>query len=432
MFWVYAAALLCLAAFFIAWPLLRSARRLTRASREATVKALYRDRLAEIANELHGGTIAAEDRDQVEAELGASLLADYAADPTAVDATDARIGSGLVVATVLVVIAGVLFVYDRLGDPAADTLLGAEALLRLDPEADKAALLAWQEKLRERVAAKPADSQSWYLLGHSELQLGEYQRATEAFAMAHAQFGADPNIDIFWLQARYLAASGQVDSATRSIAERILQRDPNHPLVLEMYAIDAFRSGDFRTSVGHLNRALSRAIDPSQRAALRAGLQEARTQLGDLTPSLDVAIAVNGDVPHGATLFVIARPKGGGMPFAVVRRPAVDFPQAIRLDDAVSMNPALSLSQAGEVEVVVRLSLNGTPMAQPGDWEWRSQPIELASLSQPLQFEVLLAAPSGEPAASLGRARLPSGHPALPAAGSKTPATTDSASAVEG
>ncbi len=326
MFWVYAAALLCLSAAFIAWPLLRSPRRLTRVSREATVKALYRDRLGEIANELHGGTIAAEDLEQVEAELGSSLLADYAEDSAPLNSTDARLGRGRVVATVLVVVAGVLFIYNGLGDPAADTLLGAEALLRLDPEADKAELQVWQKKLRERVVAKPADAQSWYLLGHSELQLAEYQRASEAFAMSYAQFGTDANIDLYWLQARYLAASGQVDSATRSIAERILERDPNHPLVLEMYAIDAYRSGDYRTSVGHLNRALSRAINPSQRAGLRAGLQEARQRLGNLTPSLDIAIAVVGDVPHGATLFVIARPLSGGMPFAVVRRPAVDFP----------------------------------------------------------------------------------------------------------
>lgn len=393
MFWVYAAALLCLSAAFIAWPLLRSPRRLTRVSREATVKALYRDRLGEIANELHGGTIAAEDLEQVEAELGSSLLADYAEDSAPLNSTDARLGRGRVVATVLVVVAGVLFIYNGLGDPAADTLLGAEALLRLDPEADKAELQVWQKKLRERVVAKPADAQSWYLLGHSELQLAEYQRASEAFAMSYAQFGADANIDLYWLQARYLAASGQVDSATRSIAERILERDPNHPLVLEMYAIDAYRSGDYRTSVGHLNRALSRAINPSQRAGLRAGLQEARQRLGNLTPSLDIAIAVVGDVPHGATLFVIARPLSGGMPFAVVRRPAVDFPRSIRLDDAVSMNPAQTLSQAGEVEVVVRLSLNGTPMAQPGDWEWRSQPIELATLAEPLQLDATLAAP---------------------------------------
>ena len=125
-------------------------------------------------------------------------------------------------------------------------------------------------------------------------------------------------------------------------------------------------------------------------------MTEARTQLGDLTPSLDVAVAVEGVLPHGSILFVIARPLGGGMPFAVVRRPAVDLPQTIRLDDAVSMNPAQALSLAKEVEVVVRVSLSGSPMSQPGDWEWHSQPIELALVTQPLRLDAVLSAPSAD------------------------------------
>ena len=125
-----------------------------------------------------------------------------------------------------------------------------------------------------------------------------------------------------------------------------------------------------------------------------------RRNLGDLTPSLDVAVAVEGVLPHGTTLFVIARPLGGGMPFAVVRRPAVDFPLSIRLDDAVSMNPAQALSLANEVEVIVRISLSGSPMAQPGDWEWRSEPIEIALVTQPLQLDALLSPPLvGSPSA---------------------------------
>jgi cytochrome c-type biogenesis protein CcmH len=301
---------------------------------------------------------------------------------------------------VILVIAGSLAIYNGLGDPAAGKLVGASALLTLDPEQDEALLREWQDKLRERVMNKPADARSWYLLGHSALLLGQFQQAAEAFSMAHAEFGADPNVDISWLQARYLAANGQVDSLTRSIAERILQRDPSHALVLEMFASDAFRTGDYPGAVSYLNRALSRAIAPSQRAALQAGMTEARRNLGDLTPSLDVAVAVEGVLPHGTTLFVIARPLGGGMPFAVVRRPAVDFPLSIRLDDAVSMNPAQALSLAKEVEVIVRISLSGSPMAQPGDWEWRSEPIEIALVTQPLQLDALLSAPlAGSPSA---------------------------------
>jgi cytochrome c-type biogenesis protein CcmH len=252
----------------------------------------------------------------------------------------------------------------------------------------------WEGRLADRVSARPGDSQSWYLLGHARLQLAEYQRAAEAFAMAHALHGVDPSIDAYWLQARYLAADGVIDEGTRGIAGRLLQSTPNHPMVLEMFSIDAFRRGDFREAVEYLNRALAGNLNPTQRATLSAGLKQARAQLGDLLPSLDVAVSAAADAPPGATLFVIARPPGGGMPYAVVRRPAAQLPASIRLDDAVSMNPAQALSLASQVEVVVRLSRSGSAMAQPGDWEWRSATVDIPSLEAPLQLEALLLAPA--------------------------------------
>jgi cytochrome c-type biogenesis protein CcmH len=94
------------------------------------------------------------------------------------------------------------------------------------------------------------------------------------------------------------------------------------------------------------------------------------------------------------TLFVIARPIGGGMPYAVVRRPAVGMPLTIRLDDAVSMNPAAPLSSAAEVEIVVRLSRSGTAMAHPGDWAWQSPAIRLADLGEPFMVRAALAPPA--------------------------------------
>ena len=74
--------------------------------------------------------------------------------------------------------------------------------------------------------------------------------------------------------------------------------------------------------------------------------------------------------------------------------------ETLRLDDAVSMNPAQELSKATQVEVVVRLSRSGSPMAQPGDWEWRSATVDLPGLEGPLKLEALLRPP--EPAGTSG------------------------------
>lgn len=377
-------------------------------NRQETVAALYQDRLKELRGEMSGGMVAGEDREVLEAELGAALLSDVDADrdvdgrstdavaATAQGATASKkTGVGpLAGASAALLLAVSILVYHLVGDPQAMVLAGAEAVFQLDPSEDKEALNEWRERLILRVDAKPEDAKSWYLLGHTELRLASFSSAAEAFAMAHEAHGDDPSIDVFWLQSRYMAAGGMLDATSRTIADRVLAGNPNQPLVLEMYAIDAFRRESYEESVSLLNRALSSPLEGSHRHSLEAGFNQARERLGALPGSVDVVVEVDVEVPEGMTLFVIARPVGGGMPFAVVRRPADTFPRTIRLDDAVSMNPAAPLSAAGEVEIVVRLSRSGTAMAQPGDWEWHSEPLTSAGGEAPRQLAARLIPPA--------------------------------------
>ncbi|MGE0624666.1 MAG: c-type cytochrome biogenesis protein CcmI [Pseudomonadales bacterium] len=393
MFHLGAALLLALACALVILALYRRDRR-SEPAQDKTVAALYQDRLSELRREMQGGLAEADDRQLLESELGAALLSDYEQihGREAVAGTTPR-SPWLPLVSAAVLVATAVAVYLVVGDPDAMDMIGAEQVMRLDPASDAEALATWRARLASRVDARPADAKSWYLLGHVDLKLGRYAAAAESFAMASRAHGEDASIDLYWLQARYLAAGGQIDATTRAIADRVLAGDPNQPMVLEMYAVDAFRNGEYRESVSLLNRALSGNLESGHRQALENGYQEARRRLGDLPATVDVDIDAEGEVPRGATLFVIARPVGGGMPFAVVRRPVGDFPKSIRLDDAVSMNPAAPLSGAGTVEVVVRLSRSGTPMAHPGDWEWHSQPLPLAGQDAPARLQALLRAP---------------------------------------
>ncbi|MCZ6618951.1 MAG: c-type cytochrome biogenesis protein CcmI [Gammaproteobacteria bacterium] len=394
----YGGLLMLLALTLALWPFVRP-RTGARQDRSQTVRAIYRGRLRELDAELINGQLDRDTRIELEQELGAALLEDFAdVDGEEADLEPKQAGPRLA----WLLVAGLLpmastAIYLSLGDPGVMELNGAEVVLQLEAENHEGILTDWRNRLSSRVSAKPEDAQSWYLLGHVELKLSNYQRAAEAFAKAHEFFANDLNIDLYWLQARYLAAGGQIDQGTSAIGQRILESAPNQPLVLEMLAIDAFRRGNFKTAVSFLNRALTNPLSHAQRAALSSGFAEAREQLGDLKPSVDVAVHVvmgaADQLPEGATLFVIARPPGGGMPFAVVRRPAVQLPITVRLDDAVSMNPAAGLSLAQEVEVVVRLSRSGAAMARPGDWEWRSEVIKLADLENPLRLVAPLTPP---------------------------------------
>jgi len=408
-FWLPAMALVLSAAAFVAWPLLRRARRPgpedPLADPDAMVRALYQDRVDELAQESGSGRLDEDTRAEVEAELGANLLAEYRNDgrPAARQADPAGDGStpgstpapglGPWLLAALLPVFGVV-VYLSVGEPTAGAVAGATAVLRLDPAVDGAELEQWRERLERRVAAEPEDRQSWYLLGITRLQLDDFAAAAEALSRAQSQDEPDAHVDLYWLQARYLAAGGQLDSLSRGIADRLLARQPNQPMVLEMLALQAYREEDYRSAVGYLNRALMNDLDESRAAALLAGLTQARSRLGELRPSVEVDISAADGAPQDATLFVIARPPGGGMPYAVVRRPAALLPLSVQLDDTVSMNPALQLSQAGPVEVVVRLSRSGAPAAGPGDWEWRSDTLALAETDAPVRLVVHLLPPA--------------------------------------
>ncbi len=401
MFWVLAAVLVGLAAAFVVGPLLRGRAAGARSGSEGSgerrglMRALYRDRVTELEAEARAGVVDAQVRAEVEEELGASLLDEYesALQREADAPSPSRSGGRRAAAWVMLVLlplAG-FGIYLSAGDPTAVDLAGASEVLRLDPREHGQALETWRSRLTRRVEAHPDDAHSWYLLGISRLQLGDFEQAADAFAAAHGLVGPDPNVMLYWLQARYLAQGGELDERSRGLAERLLERQPSQPLVLELLAIDAYRAGRFREAVEYLNRALNNPLPRAQLTAMLEGLGRARSQMGVLQPSVDVTIPAPDGAPRDATLFVIARPPGGGMPYAVVRRPAELLPLSVRLDDTVSMSPARSLSQAGAIEVVVRLSRSGRPTAEPGDWEWSSGVVDLADLAEPVELDAALA-----------------------------------------
>ena len=374
--------------------------------RQAYNAELYRSYEAELALDT---SMDADTRAALLADRARQLLDDSAhlsatlADPAA---TARSMGIGLAGKLLLlgVLLGGSVLVYSRLGTPEAEHLLAARDILHLpalgEEDANAAAHAAQLRELtgglRAHTRRKPAEAGSWYLLGIGELKLGAYAAAADAFAQAHELVGADANLDLYWLQARLLADEGRLSSATREIAQRVLATEPNQPMVLNMLALAAFRSSEFDTAVGYLNSALSNELTDGQRELLRSGFAQAREALGVDGPTVDIDLQLAEPAPAGAVLFVIARPVGGGMPYAVVRRPGAAVPERVRLDDAVSMNPANPLSAASEVEIVARLSLSGRPQAGPGDWQWQSEPLNLAaqaSTGTPIRLAAALNPP---------------------------------------
>ena len=375
------------------------------------VREIYQQRIAELAAEVEDEELRA----QVQSDLGAVLLTEYQDEAEAAmtdlgnadksvnkilpgglsQASAVAKRSGLTAWGLVIALAGVtLLVFISVADFGVNKIRGAEVVLQLSAENQQTQIKNWQELLSERVTTKPADSKSWYLLGHAELKLGNYNEAASAFATTNDLVDDDVNVQIYWLQARYLAARGALDNVSRKLATDLLQQRPNLPVVLEILALDAFRNGKPGQAITLLNRAISGSNDPVQQATLGAALSQIRSNLNAAPARVVVNVAASAAVPRGTTLFVIARPVGGGMPFAVVKRPGLMLPTTVHLDDLVSMSGTRLLSQAEQFEVVVRLSHSGSAMAATGDWQYFSDVLQLSN--QPgseISIDALLVPP---------------------------------------
>lgn len=406
MFGFFALALLAL--FFVMAPaFLRSAPKAGGQSleqAEASSRAWYEERLRAVEQE----TLDEEDKTQLAEELAAVLLAEYPdAKGKVVGKNDeippARSGSpngsskpgamaerlpcGSQQATTTLFLCGALLVaaalgvYAQLGSYGASKIQGAQAILSLSAEDDAAELQSWQMVLNAWLADRPDDAPSWYLLGHAHLKLGDFGQAERAFAQAHAFAKSDVLVKLYWLQARYLSQQGVLDAVSKQLAQEILAANPNNQQVLEMLAVAAIGEGDAATAITMLNRTLNTFQQPDRVRATVDAIKALR--MSDGLPGSAFIVQVEVSIAEGLranpddTVFVVARPVGGGMPYAVVRRPSWSLPFTVVLDDLVSMSPDRPMSQAETVEILVRLSATGTAEAASGDWRWLSEPISL-------------------------------------------------------
>ena len=348
----------------------------------------YKQRLHELDQEV----VDSEAREALRQELAAVVLAE---DDHAAAGQDTKIktiarGWTLLASGAALVLSAV--VYYSQGDAGSSLIQGAEVVLTLDESQQGEELRAWQQRLQDRVANAPDDAKSWYLLGHTLLKLGDLLNAVQAFATTDTLVGQDVSVKTYWLQARLLANNGVLDEASEAIANDILTLEPNNGPVLELLSVAMMQRGDLPQAIKFMNRALTASVSVERQIGLAGAMRVLRGRMQSDSPHVEVTISAQEPSDSDATIFVVARPPGGGMPYAAVRRPAAMLPFTVLLDDLVSMSEQRVLSAAEEFEVVVRLSRSGTAQAQSDDWVWRSGTLTLQDYKAGKKLQAALEA----------------------------------------
>ncbi len=288
-----------------------------------------------------------------------------------------------------------------------DTAGGVPAAQQAHNE-QAASLLEVAEQLEQRLKTNPDDAEGWQMLGRTYVVLSRYPDAVDAYAAAR-ELTTDQDVNAITGYAESLALmrDGAMDDEIAELFEKALLLSPDDRKGLWYGGLAAFEQGRVELARSRWQRLL--ALNPPEQMAvvLRDQIAAADAALGDtpdamvteatsaaaapivneeaseavnetagapeaadgtLVLSVSIASELAGGVNPNAPLFILAREAGvAGPPLAVVRRSAGDLPVEIVLTDDNSMMAGRELSSFESVEVVARISLGGTPMAQAGD-----------------------------------------------------------------
>lgn len=296
-------------------------------------------------------------------------------------------------ATVIVLAAGSsALLYNKIGEPGVPSGAGSS------PELNEMIT-----SLAKRLEQNPDDVNGWVMLGRSYRSMEQYDDAIAAFEKA-LQLEQGKNAQTMVVLGVTLMESqgGQMSDRSASLFENALALEPNNSNALFYAGSAAERRGDLIVAADRweillglnpppeiqalLNRKIAewrghppipagmgqaQVAQPTQSGMGQAQVAQPTQSGGDAIVTLSVSLSDDAQaaLPADATVYVIARDAAmPSPPIAVAPRRLSQLPTVVELSDVNAMVAGRPLSLFSEFEVVVRVSLSGSPAAQPGDW----------------------------------------------------------------
>ncbi|NNM00658.1 MAG: tetratricopeptide repeat protein, partial [Gammaproteobacteria bacterium] len=237
--------------------------------------------------------------------------------------------------------------------------------------------------LAERLRQEPDSIEGWVLLGRSYMQTGRMPEAAAAFTQAYERTPNPPlSLKVELAETLALSEPASLNGLAGTLIEEVLSEDPDNRSALFFGGLKAMGAENAELARSRWERLLELNPPESIATIIRGRLAQLGGEIeipGTTRPAVDgVQPKLSIDVRLGAAispetvasksaLFVIARSPEGGPPVAVKRLPVSAIPGKLQLDNSNTMLPGRKLGDFPELDVVVRLSVTGQPIAAPGD-----------------------------------------------------------------
>ncbi len=362
-FWLVAALLIAIAVLVSVWPLVKpvvSAPGEDESEESANV-ASFRDQMADLDWQLQQGLVSAGEAERLKLELR-QKLADELGDGQPASPYSLLKKPGFALLIALIVPVSTVLLYFKLGATTEIAVVNSMNNGNLNGEQVETVLKEW-------VAKRPENNQALFMLGSHYLRTGKLEEAVKTYRHLAGISNGHPQVTAELAQVLFLSSNNVVTPEIRELYLQTLLKDSQNTTALGLKGIDAFTRGNYQDAIAAWQLALTHEVDPAARQSLSAGINQARSMLGDTVVALRVMIDLApelGELPDDARVVVFARPAGDAKqpPLVAVPLSVGDLPREVLLDDnsAMMMGGQL-LSSIESLDITARISLTGNVMS---------------------------------------------------------------------
>jgi len=409
MFWIMCAVLVAIALLFIVLPLWRTAVRKDEVQRDDVNLEILRDQVSEMDADLRNGLLTQELYEQGKEEIQARLVEEVGTSQQKTAPAKNSKNLAIVLTVLLPLFSIPLYLY--LGNHYAALPVGEKI------ELDSSGLIGSEVgimALEKQLSRHGDNPNSWYMLANSYVSIQKYPEALKAYEQLVKLVPDEAQI---W--ASYADVYGMANGRTlksdvvAGFLDKALALDPTNMSTLALAGSAAMERKDYIQAITfwqkmmlqippgspnaiRFNGSIQSALDllaaqpdgaeklaelerrqMQAEADLQAERLAASNPAAAVSGKVSLSPSLEGKVKPSDTIFILARAaEGPKMPLAAFRKQVKDLPMEFTLDDSMAMQPQMKISGFNQVVVVARVSKSGTPMAQSGDLEGKTEIIE--------------------------------------------------------
>lgn len=418
--WVIFAALVATACLFLLAPWVKARKTLLAANNKLLMDEnvrLFNEQIIDLENQKNASRITESEFQVLKLELERNLLQGYQALKTGQIIKGALPGSinkshYSYFAIFIVFMVSVFFLYKHLG--ASDDLQIIQ-LQQAKQQADYQAMLDNRlpdlsqsskliEQLENRLKTDTENLQYWFLLARLSSERNDFAKAASAYQEIVRRDQSSGLVMAELAQAMFLRDKHQMTDEIGRLAKSALNLEPNNSTALGLSGIYAFSKKDYLNAIEFWQKAvdllganseggrgLSQGIEKAKSLYLAEGGSSDAMDKSLASKSISLSVSVDPKIKVDANqlVYVYARAwQGSKMPLAITRIPFSQLPTQVTLTEAMAMSPQATLATATQIEVVARISQDGSANAKTGDWQTSQGPFDINQLPESISLVI--------------------------------------------